>query len=125
VLKKTELLSLKMLKNTNFYVLTFIVIISIAVLKINRLMFVTTVINLTLAATLNILILTLLLLKITNEQIASINDIVAPLMIHKHHSVNHVFISHPDLLSFSKSTFLFFKSFSYPNFLSLYLINII
>lgn len=44
-------------------------------------------------------------LKITKEEIASINDIVAPLMIHKHHSVNHVFISHPDVLPFSKSTF--------------------
>ncbi len=44
-------------------------------------------------------------LKITKEQIASINDIVAPLMIHKHHSVNHVFIEYPDVLPFSKSTF--------------------
>lgn len=44
-------------------------------------------------------------LKITNEQIASINNVIAPLMVHKHHSVNHVFISHPDLLPFSKSTF--------------------
>ena len=44
-------------------------------------------------------------LKVTKEQIATINDIVAPLMIHKHHSVNHVFISHPDVLPFSKSTF--------------------
>ena len=44
-------------------------------------------------------------MKITNEQIASINDVIAPLMVHKHHSVNHVFISHPDLLPFSKSTF--------------------
>ena len=44
-------------------------------------------------------------LKITKEQIASINDIVSPLMIHKHHSVNHVYISHPDVLPFSKSTF--------------------
>ena len=26
-------------------------------------------------------------------------------MIHKHHSVNHVFASHPELLPFSKSTF--------------------
>ena len=31
-------------------------------------------------------------LKITKEQIASINDVISPLMIHKHHSVNHVFI---------------------------------
>ena len=44
-------------------------------------------------------------LKITNDQIASINDVISPLMIHKHHSVNHVFISHPELLPFSKSTF--------------------
>ena len=44
-------------------------------------------------------------LRITKEEISSINDIVAPLMIHKHHSVNHVFISHPNILPFSKSTF--------------------
>lgn len=42
---------------------------------------------------------------ITKEQIASINDVIAPLMVHKHHSVNHVYISHPHLLPFSKSTF--------------------
>lgn len=44
-------------------------------------------------------------LKITKDEIASINDIVAPLMIHKHHSINHVYIEHPDTLPFSKSTF--------------------
>ena len=44
-------------------------------------------------------------LKITNEGIASINDVISPLMIHKHHSVNQVYIEHPDLLPFSKSTF--------------------
>ena len=44
-------------------------------------------------------------LKITKEEIASINDVVAPLMVHKHHSVNHVYIEHPNLLPFSKSTF--------------------
>lgn len=44
-------------------------------------------------------------LKITKEEIASINDVISPLMIHKHHSVNHVFISHSDILNFSKSTF--------------------
>ncbi len=43
--------------------------------------------------------------RITKEQILSINDVIAPLMIHKHHSVNHVYISHPELLPFSKSTF--------------------
>ena len=44
-------------------------------------------------------------LKITKEEIASINDSISPLMIHKHHSVNHVFIAHPEMLPFSKSTF--------------------
>ena len=44
-------------------------------------------------------------LKVTKEQIANINDIVAPLMIHKHHSVNQVYISHPKIVPFSKSTF--------------------
>lgn len=44
-------------------------------------------------------------LRITKEQIASINEIISPLMIHKHHSVNHVYASYPELLPFSKSTF--------------------
>ena len=44
-------------------------------------------------------------LKITKEQIASINDVISPLMIFKHHSVNQVYIEHPNLLPFSKSTF--------------------
>ena len=44
-------------------------------------------------------------LKITKEQIDSINDIISPLMIHKHHSVNQVYITHPDIVPFSKSTF--------------------
>ena len=44
-------------------------------------------------------------LKITKEEIAAINDVVAPLMIQKHHSVNHVYASHPEVLPISKSTF--------------------
>lgn len=44
-------------------------------------------------------------LYITKEQIANINDIISPLMIYKNHSVNQVYISHPDLLPFSKTTF--------------------
>lgn len=44
-------------------------------------------------------------LRITKDQIASINEIISPLMIHKHHSVNHVYASHPELLPFSKTTF--------------------
>lgn len=31
-------------------------------------------------------------LKLTKEKIATINDIVSPLVIHKHHSVNLVYI---------------------------------
>lgn len=44
-------------------------------------------------------------LHISKSSIAAINDVIAPLMIHKHHSVNHVFASHPELLPMSKSTF--------------------
>lgn len=44
-------------------------------------------------------------LHISNESIAAINDTIAPLMIHKHHSVNHVYAAHPELLPMSKSTF--------------------
>ena len=44
-------------------------------------------------------------LKVTKEQVAAINDVIAPLMLNKHHSVNHVFASHPEVLPFSKSTF--------------------
>lgn len=45
------------------------------------------------------------MLKITKDQVAEINEIVAPLMIHRHHSVNHVYASHPEALPFSKTTF--------------------
>lgn len=44
-------------------------------------------------------------LKISKEQVAAINDVISPLMIEKHHSVNHVFAAHPELLPMSKSTF--------------------
>ena len=44
-------------------------------------------------------------LKVSKDQIAAINDVIAPLMIEKHHSVNHVFAAHPELLPMSKSTF--------------------
>ena len=44
-------------------------------------------------------------LHISKESIAAINDVIAPLMIHKHHSVNHVYAAHPELLPMSKSTF--------------------
>ncbi len=44
-------------------------------------------------------------LNITKEQISNINEVIAPLMIYKNHSVNQVYISHSNLLPFSKSTF--------------------
>lgn len=44
-------------------------------------------------------------LNITKEQIASINEVISPLMIYKNHSVNQVYIAHPELLPFSKPTF--------------------
>lgn len=44
-------------------------------------------------------------LNITKDQIVSINEIISPLMIKKNHSVNQVYISHPELLPFSKTTF--------------------
>lgn len=44
-------------------------------------------------------------LKVTKEQIAAINDVIAPLMINNHHSVNHVYQAHRELLPFSKPTF--------------------
>ena len=44
-------------------------------------------------------------IMITKEQIVAINNVISPLIIHKHHSVNHVFSAHPDLLPFSKCTF--------------------
>ena len=44
-------------------------------------------------------------LYITKDQISSINEFIAPLMIEKHHSVNHIYIEHSELLPFSKSTF--------------------
>jgi len=44
-------------------------------------------------------------LQITNDDIHKINEIVSPLMIEKHHSVNQVYINHGDVLPFYKSTF--------------------
>lgn len=44
-------------------------------------------------------------IKVTKDNIVAINEIVSPLMTHKHHSVNQVYIEHPEILPFSKSTF--------------------
>lgn len=43
--------------------------------------------------------------KATPTQIHAINDVIAPLIVHKHQSVNHVYASHPETLPISKSTF--------------------
>lgn len=44
-------------------------------------------------------------IKIDKEDIANINETISPLMINKHHSVNHVYISHKSDIPVSKSTF--------------------
>lgn len=44
-------------------------------------------------------------LRISKAQIAAINDVIAPLIVHKHHSINHVYIAHPEILPMAKSTF--------------------
>ena len=43
--------------------------------------------------------------RISKDEVAAVNDVIAPLMVHKNHSVNQVYIEHPELLPFSKSTF--------------------
>lgn len=44
-------------------------------------------------------------IKLTKEEIDTINDVISPLMIQRNHSVNQVFIEHPECLPISKSTF--------------------
>ena len=44
-------------------------------------------------------------LNITKDQIASINEVISPLMIYQNHSINQIYIEHPELLPFSKTTF--------------------
>lgn len=44
-------------------------------------------------------------IKLSKEEIDTINEVVAPLMTQRHHSVNQVFIEHPECLPISKSTF--------------------
>ena len=44
-------------------------------------------------------------IRISQEEIYEINNIITPLIRDKHQSINHVFINHPDLLYFSKPTF--------------------
>lgn len=44
-------------------------------------------------------------IKLSKDEIDNINSVVAPLMIQQHHSVNQVFIEHPECLPISKTTF--------------------
>ena len=54
---------------------------------------------------LNVLVNTRTKLKVSKEQIADINEVISPLMINKHHSINHLYISHSEDIPFAKSTF--------------------
>lgn len=44
-------------------------------------------------------------IKLSKDEIDTINAVVSPLMIHQHHSINQVYIEHPECLPISKSTF--------------------
>lgn len=44
-------------------------------------------------------------IRLSQEEIYKINNIITPLIRDQHQSVNHVFINNPDLLYFSKPTF--------------------
>lgn len=43
-------------------------------------------------------------IRISKAKIAEINELISPLMIHKHHSINHLYAAHSDILDISKST---------------------
>ncbi|MBQ7319102.1 MAG: IS30 family transposase [Clostridia bacterium] len=43
-------------------------------------------------------------LHISHDEIEAINALITPLMMKQHHSVNHVFLAHPETLTMSKST---------------------
>ena len=44
-------------------------------------------------------------IKASKQDIAVLNEKISPLMIKKHHSVNQVYIEHPECINVSKSTF--------------------
>ena len=44
-------------------------------------------------------------IKASKDDIATLNQKISPLMIEKHHSVNQVYIEHPESINVSKSTF--------------------
>ncbi len=43
-------------------------------------------------------------IRIPPEKIAEINEVIAPLMKYKHHSINHVYAAHADVMTISKSS---------------------
>lgn len=43
-------------------------------------------------------------IRVPKAKIAEINETVSPLMIHKHHSINHIYTAHAELMDISKST---------------------
>lgn len=45
------------------------------------------------------------ILQISKDQISDINQMISPLMIEQHHSVNQLYANHKELLPFSKVTF--------------------
>ncbi len=49
-------------------------------------------------------------IRLSQEEIYKINNVITPLIRDRHQSINHVFINNPDLLYFSKPTF-----YSYVN----------
>lgn len=49
-------------------------------------------------------------IRLSQEEIYNINNIITPLIKEQHQSINHVFINNPNLLYFSKPTF-----YSYVN----------
>lgn len=58
-------------------------------------------------------------INLTDEEIYEINKIIAPLIKEKNQSVNHIYINHPELLPFSKTTF-----YNYVNLKAINIANI-
>ena len=57
-------------------------------------------------------------IRISKEEIYEINNVITPLIRDQNQSINHVFINHPDLLYFSKTTFYAYANnniFSFRN----------
>ena len=57
-------------------------------------------------------------IRISKDEIYEINNVITPLIRDKNQSINHVFINHPDLLYFSKTTFYTYANnnvFSFRN----------